>query len=62
MKKGYISDSEVGREGCVRTALHRAHRESEGEETVSALKETEVEYKKGAYYCHMMAAMPNNVV
>jgi len=42
--------------------LHRAHRMSEGEETVSALKETVVEYKKGAYYRHMMAAMLNKVV
>jgi hypothetical protein len=35
-----------------------------GVETVRALKVTEVEYKKGAYYHHimMMAAMPNNVV
>jgi hypothetical protein len=32
------------------------------EETVSALKETKVEYKIGAYYCHMMTTIPNNVV
>jgi acyl-CoA thioesterase FadM len=57
MKNGY---SEAGRNDCMRIVLHREHRMSEGKKPVSAIKETEVEYKTGAYYGHTMAAVLNN--
>ena len=62
-KNGCRSDSEIGRKGCASCTGAAGAQNERREETVGALKEIEVEYfLKRAYYHHVMAAMPNNVI